>query len=158
MNARQVLTGAATLLLALGVGCGQDSSGENAEGNDAPASGPTESVSPDPGSESDPQHGDPVPSEQIDDSALPTEYPREVSTTGGGRTLVITAMESNGCVTAEAEHGAETEQDVTVVLVHHTPGGDVMCTQQVTYPQVAVQLDGALEERTVVLRTEDRQG
>ncbi|MBA0125703.1 hypothetical protein H0B56_09145 [Haloechinothrix sp. YIM 98757] len=158
MDTRQVLVGAAALLLALGAGCGQDSSAANGEGNDAPASTPTESVSPDPGSDSDVQHGDPVPPEQIDDSALPAEYPREVSTTEGGRRLVVTAMESNGCVTAEARNAAETEQDVTVVLVHHTPGGDVMCTQQVTYPKVAVQLDGTLEDRTVVLKTEDRQG
>ncbi|MDV6014477.1 hypothetical protein [Haloechinothrix sp. LS1_15] len=152
------------LLLAVAMGCAT-------AGGDGSTADPEETTTPETGEPDDANSGDrqggdgqagngeeeaTVPPERIDGSALPEGYPTEVVIRDGGRTLVITARESSGCVTASAELAGQADRHVTVLLVHTRAEGDVMCTQQVSYPEVTVALDEPLADRTVLLRAEER--
>ncbi|MGH3520550.1 MAG: hypothetical protein ACRDQ7_24905 [Haloechinothrix sp.] len=103
----------------------------------------------------DPVPDGPVPQEQIDGSALPQGYPREAATRGNGRTVVITAQEA-GCGKASAKLVEQTRTGVVVLLVHTVPSGDVMCTMDIRYPQVTIDLDEPLADRRLVLEPEER--
>lgn len=168
MQVKQLIGASAALLTMAAAGCqgngAQDPDGDAGQGNGGVAA----TEHPPPGEDADSTDGtdgtdggegagDDVAAGQIDGSALPEDYPEEVSTGDEGTTLVITAVESSGCVTASADIAGQSEREVTVTLVHTEENGDVMCTQQITYPPVEVELDEQLGDRTVVLETEDRQ-
>ncbi|MGH3449672.1 MAG: hypothetical protein ACRDQW_02895 [Haloechinothrix sp.] len=130
-----MIAGAAVLLLSV-AGC----AGAESVDVPAPAAGERQSV----------------PARQIDGSALPKGYPREAVTHRNGRILEITAQES-GCAQASAELVEENRREVTVLLVHTVPSGDVMCTMDIRYPTVSVELDEPLGARTVVLEPTARE-
>jgi hypothetical protein len=98
-----------------------------------------------------------VPAAQADFSALPAGYPHEVWTSADGRTLFARA-EEGGCDRVHAEMREQTAQRVVVGLVKtQAPTRGQMCTMDIRYPVVSVQLDEPLGQRTVLLRSEDRR-
>lgn len=93
---------------------------------------------------------------QVDASALPKGYPRKVVLNDAGDKLTITAQES-GCGKASAEVTKQSRSQVVVLLVHTVPKEERMCTMDVRYPQLRVELDKPLGDRTLVLRAEERK-
>ncbi|WP_197319224.1 hypothetical protein [Saccharomonospora sp. NB11] len=100
-----------------------------------------------------PQDG-PVPAGQIDAKALPEGYPLDVSVSDEGHTLTVVAQEG-GCTKVSAEATEQTEKTVTVTLVESKPADkNVMCTMDMRYPPLTVELDEPLGEREIVLAYE----
>ncbi|MDR7303148.1 hypothetical protein [Haloactinomyces albus] len=91
-----------------------------------------------------------VPPENIDATALPKGYPREVWTQGGGIVVVATGQEG-GCSNVHAEVAEQTGKKVRVVFVEEIPEPAGICTMDIRYPAVTAELDAPLGERTVVL-------
>lgn len=163
-----MMAGSAVLLMALAGCAGEDQSGapgrDDAATSSAPA-GPTTPTdaeagdgAPDPGEAGDDaplKHGTLLAKGQLDASALPKGYPRKASTTDDD-TVVITASES-GCTKVTAELVKQTESEVEVLLVHTTPADKPMCTMDIRFPKVAVELDEPLGERKLVLKAEQRK-
>lgn len=98
---------------------------------------------------------EPVPPERVDATSLPASFPKDVGTSQRGRMLVIRAQEG-GCGKASAELPQQNARQVTVNLVETKPGGNPMCTMDIRYPTLTVQLAQPLDERSVVLRHEER--
>jgi hypothetical protein len=73
-------------------------------------------------------------------------------TTGDGRTVGTYAQEG-GCGRSEAKPTAQTDQQVTILLMEVIPKPDsrTMCTMDIRYPKVSVTLDAPLGERRIVL-------
>ncbi|MEY7972854.1 hypothetical protein AB8O38_12725 [Saccharomonospora xinjiangensis] len=95
--------------------------------------------------------GGPVPKGQIDASALPDGHPVDVAVDEGGRTLTIVAQEG-GCTRASATVAEQTAQRVEVTLVESQPADkNTMCTMDMRYPPLTVDLDEPLGKRVVVL-------
>lgn len=102
--------------------------------------------------------GKAVPPGQVDAGALPKGYPRDVSTRAGGRQLAVVAQEG-GCGKAGVEIAAQNAQRVALTLVETTPSDpNTMCTMDMRYPVLTVQLEAPLDGRTVVLDSERRKG
>ncbi|WP_298177771.1 hypothetical protein [Saccharomonospora sp.] len=100
-----------------------------------------------------PQDG-PVPEEKIDASALPEGYPIDAMASDEGRTLTIVAQEG-GCTKVSATLAEQTEERVTVTLVEAKPADEnTMCTMDVRYPPLTVELDEPLGDRELVLEHE----
>lgn len=174
------IAGSAVLVMAL-AGCGDDSgapaSGQDGpeQGNsapsepgkpgDEPADGPQEQ--PDVGIPENNGGGDapnvvkppagakPVASKQIKAEGLPKGHPKKVLTKGS--TLAVTAQES-GCEKATAKVGEQSASQVEVTLVVTQPKEAKMCTMDIRFPSISVELDKPIGERTVVLKTERRKG
>jgi hypothetical protein len=97
----------------------------------------------------------PLAGERVDGSALPEEYPREVSVVGDGRMLAILAKEG-GCSRASAKLTKQSGTQVVVTLVETTPKQERACTMDIRFPTLSVTLDQPLGDREVVLRYEAR--
>jgi hypothetical protein len=100
--------------------------------------------------------GTPLPASQLDATALSEAYPKKVVLSSDAKKLTITAVES-GCGKASAELGEQNPQRVKVVLVETTPATSQLCPMNIRYPQVSVDLDAALGQRIVELRSEQRK-
>lgn len=93
----------------------------------------------------------PVPIGQIDASALPEGYPVDVAVSEEGRTLTIAAQEG-GCTKASATVAEQSAERVEVTLVESKPADkNTMCTMDMRYPPLTVELDEPLGKRMVVL-------
>jgi hypothetical protein len=92
----------------------------------------------------------PVPSDQIDSSALPAEYPRLAWTEDEGGMVVGLYGQEGGCTHAHADLREQTPRLVRVAVVEVTTSSGP-CTMDLRYPSLAVQLDAPLGDRTVVL-------
>ncbi|MGH3889261.1 MAG: hypothetical protein ACRDSZ_22335 [Pseudonocardiaceae bacterium] len=90
-----------------------------------------------------------LPSDQIDSSALPPDYPRLVWTQGDGRRVGLYGQEA-GCTHVHAGLRRQTPRLIRVALVEVTPKSGP-CTMDLRFPLLAVQLDAPLGDRTVVL-------
>lgn len=97
----------------------------------------------------------PLAAKQIDGSGLPTGHPKKVLVKGS--TLSITAQES-GCDKATAELDKQTGSQVQVTLVVTQPKEPKMCTMDIRFPSLNVELDEPIGKRTVVLKAEKRKG
>ena len=98
-----------------------------------------------------PPHGvRPVPSAQIDSSALPPGYPRLAWTQDEGRMVVGIYGQEGGCTYAHADLREQNPRLVRVAVVEVTTSSGP-CTMDLRYPSLAVQLDVPLGDRTVVL-------
>jgi hypothetical protein len=96
-----------------------------------------------------------IPAGQLDASALPSGFPREVYTGKDGKLLSVKA-EEGGCGHAVATLMEQSAQRVVIDL-SETPGQPgQMCTMDIRYPVVSVTLDAPLGNRTVVLHKEQR--
>lgn len=105
---------------------------------------------------SDGDEGGKLPKTRIEAQDLPASYPVDVRTLDGGRTLRITA-EEGGCDKASAELVEETAAAVTVRLVTTKPADpQTICTMDIRYPPLDVELAEPLGERDVVLQHAER--
>lgn len=96
----------------------------------------------------------PMSEELIDTSALPEGYPTEVAVSDEGHTLTIVAQEG-GCTKVSAKVAEQTEEQVTVTLVESEPADEnVVCTMDMRYPPLTVELDEPLGDRQLVLEHE----
>ncbi|PRX51239.1 hypothetical protein B0I33_101392 [Prauserella shujinwangii] len=118
-----------------------------ADGGAQPEPGPP----PEPGPSPEPG----VPPDQLDDRALPEEYPRQVSVSDGGRRLSVVA-EEGGCGRASVELTEQSARRVVLTLVETRPAEPKMCTMDMRYPLLSVTLDRPLGDRELVLRHERR--
>lgn len=149
MTWKQTILGAVAGLLVLSA-CGQAPAQEDA------ASGPSESASeqfkkrP---AEHEAKNG-PVPKSQLNAGGLPDAFPREAKARDSK--LTITAQEG-GCSEASAEVSDQAADTVTVLLVETEPADKMMCTMDVRYPPVTVELDQPLGDRTLVLEHTKRK-
>lgn len=140
--------GAGILLLAV-TACAEQQP-EVGFGGQPPASssaeqGPPASISPNP-----PEKRAGLPEKQVDATALPKGYPREVWTQRDGAVVAATGQEG-GCGSVHAEISEQTPKRVGIVFVEETPKGADACTMDIRYQPVTVELDAPLGERTVVL-------
>lgn len=101
-----------------------------------------------------PDGGHKLAPDQLDASGLPKGHPKKVLVDGAK--LTITAQES-GCEKASAELGAQTGSKVVVTLVRTTPEDAQMCTMDVRFPPLTVELDKPIGDRTLVLKSEARK-
>lgn len=182
MRINQVIAGIAVVLV-LGAGCADGEPENTADGTGAPTSAsaegaePPSSPAPDDemgtgdgadegdsadggpgngdGSDESQHQGQEVPEGRVDGSALPDDYPQKV-TTGADTTVTVTGRES-GCGEASAEVQEQTAEQVSIVLVHTVSDDDRMCTMDIRYPPLTVQLDEPLGDRELVLTAEERQ-
>lgn len=93
----------------------------------------------------------PAPMGQIDASALPDGYPVDVAVSDEGRTLTVVAQEG-GCTKVSATVAEQNDERIEVKLVESKPADkNVMCTMDMRYPPLTVELDEPLERRVVVL-------
>lgn len=96
-----------------------------------------------------------VPAGQIDVTALPDGYPREVSASNGDTVLSITA-EEGGCGHISAAAVEQTARRVVVQLTQTRGQADQMCPMHVRDITVTVTLSAPLGRRTVVLEPAPR--
>lgn len=146
MRRLHAAVGAGALLLALAA-CAQQPTNEVGFGGQPPA--PPGPVQPKPE-----QERAPVAETAVDVSALPKGYPKKVWTQDDGTVIVATGQEG-GCSKVHAELAEQTADHVKVVLVEETPEPPGICTMDLRYPPVAVQLDAPLDARKVVLEQRD---
>jgi hypothetical protein len=96
-----------------------------------------------------------VPAKQIDASALPADYPRDVTTGNGGTVLSIRAQEG-GCGRVSAAVVEQAAQRVVVNLKETKAQTNQMCTMDIRTPVISATLDAPLAARTLVLTVEPR--
>lgn len=159
------IAGSAVLVMAL-AGCGErtgapPSGPEQGSTSSVPSapgggdSGETSAPEQDPPNVGKPPPGaKPLPAKQIDGSDLPSGHPKKVLVKG--TTLSITGQES-GCENATAELNKQTGSQVQVTLVVTEPKEPRMCTMDIRYPSLNVELDEPIGKRTVVLKVEKRK-
>lgn len=103
-----------------------------------------------------PAGGTGVPQQQLDVTALAEGYPVLVWTEDDGKTVGVVAQEG-GCGKASVEVPEQTDTQVVILMVETVPATSQMCTMDLRYPKLTAELDAPLGERTVVLKTEQRQ-
>ncbi|MCP2179924.1 hypothetical protein [Prauserella alba] len=130
--------------------CGQPPAEQDAGGG--PAESASEQFKKQP-AEHEAKNG-PVPASQLNAGGLPDGFPREAE--AADTSLTITAQEG-GCGEASAEVTGQSTDTVTVLLVETEPAGKMMCTMDIRYPPVTVELDQPLGERTLVLEHTKRK-
>lgn len=101
-----------------------------------------------------PPDGKPVT--KLDTGALTPDYPQTVWTQGDGRTVGVIAQEG-GCGKASASVLEQSAAAVKIELVETTPLTKQMCTMDIRFPPLTVQLSEPLGERTVVLTSRQEQ-
>ncbi|MFR9729249.1 hypothetical protein ACL03H_08475 [Saccharopolyspora sp. MS10] len=117
-------------------------------GGQPPAPAPAAPVQPKPE-----QERTPVPDDLIKAAEQSGKTPRVWTQDGGS--VVVTNGQEGGCSKVHAEVAEQDAQQVKVVLVNETPEPPGICTMDLRYPPVAVQLDAPLDQRTVVLEERD---
>jgi hypothetical protein len=130
-------------LLMLVVACGQQADQTTPGSGSGPA---TLSVAPSAGA---------VPATQLDASALPEGFPQEVWVQGDGKTLAVRTQEG-GCGKASVEVAEQTDGQVVLTIVETQPTDAPVCTMDIRYPIITVTLDRPVDDRTIVLRSEQR--
>ncbi|HUQ59344.1 hypothetical protein [Lentzea sp.] len=99
---------------------------------------------------------DGTPVTKIDTNALTPDYPRTVWTQGDGRTVGVVGQEG-GCGKASASVLEQNASAVKIELLETTPLTKQMCTMDIRFPPLTVQLSEPLGERTVVLTSRQEQ-
>jgi hypothetical protein len=166
MRAFPVVTGAIVLLLVLG-GCGKaaDQSspaagqpGPTSPTTSQPTGSSTPGSTPAPPTTQLPEQTGPLPSAQVDTSALPSYYKeRKVWTINGGRTLQLSAMARDACAGVTAKVVEQNQTEVRVVISPMdmpqggSPDGPPICAQVLTPRIVTVDLKVPLGNRKVIV-------
>ena len=101
-----------------------------------------------------PPDGKPVT--KLDANALASDYPRTVWTQGDGRTVGVVAQEA-GCGKASASVLEQSATVVKIELLETLPLDKQMCTMDIRFPPLTVQLNESLGERTVALTSRQAQ-
>jgi hypothetical protein len=115
---------------------------------------PSESVAPGPAFPGVhlPTGAEPVPGTQVDASAVPASFPREVWTEHNGTSLGFDS-EQGGCFSASASVTRQTAKQVVVRFVQQDSGTAAhACPMYVRYKPTYVSLAAPLGKRTVVLQ------
>ncbi|GHH53309.1 hypothetical protein [Lentzea cavernae] len=99
---------------------------------------------------------DGTPVTKLDANALLPDQPRTVWTVGDGKTVAVLAQEG-GCGKASASVLEQTATAVKIELLETTPLTKQMCTMDIRFPPLTVQLSEPLGERTVVLTSRQEQ-
>ncbi|OLF16897.1 hypothetical protein [Actinophytocola xanthii] len=161
-NRLGTVVGAALLLVLVGA-CGNPQENQNTAGDPRPTEVSTPTVSTPTSTEPDrqpartpPSGAEKVPASQIDTAALPERYPVLVWTENDGRTVGVVAQEG-GCGRASLEATQDAEQ-VVITMVETVPDDGRPCTMDLRYPKLTTELEQPLDQRTVVLRNEQRKG
>ncbi|WP_233157882.1 hypothetical protein [Actinokineospora bangkokensis] len=102
-----------------------------------------------------PDGGAQVGAAQVDATGLKENYPVMVWTLDSGSTLGVVAQEG-GCGKASAELTEQSESTVAVTLVETKPADKQMCTMDLRYPKLTLELAQPLGDRKVVLTQEQR--
>lgn len=151
----------AGVLLFLTASCANPQDDQGGAGQPRPPE-TTSSAEPPPSTEPDrqparrpPTGGERVAPQRIDATALPEGYPVMVWTEDGGRTIGVVAQEG-GCGKASVEVTAQDTNTVEVTVVETVPADPRPCTMDLRYPKVTAELDQPLDQRTVVLKNEQR--
>ncbi|HVK25961.1 MAG TPA: hypothetical protein VM677_31780 [Actinokineospora sp.] len=139
---------AIVVLIAL-AGCGTPQSA----GPDLPPASSAPNVQP---GVTPPAEGTPVPPAKVDAGELPEGFPRTVWTESTGATLGVVGQEG-GCGKASAEVAEQSAGRVVLILIETTSSTAQMCTMDIRFPVLRVDLDQPLGERTVVLKAEQRK-
>lgn len=146
----------AGLLLILASACANPQENQEANTDRPPVT--SESTTPDrQPARTPPAGGTPVLAEQLDTSTLAEGYPVMVWTEDGGATVGVVAQEG-GCGKASVEVAEQTDAQVVVVMVETVPATEQMCTMDLRYPKLTAELDAPLDDRKVVLKSEQRKG
>lgn len=101
-----------------------------------------------------PPDGKPVT--KLDTNALSSDYPRTVWTQGDGQTVGVLAQEG-GCGKASASVLEQSASVVRIELLETLPLDKQMCTMDIRFPPLKVQLNEPLGERTVALTSRQEQ-
>jgi hypothetical protein len=103
-----------------------------------------------------PPDGKPVALAKIDGNGLVADHPRTVWTQGDDRTVGVVGQES-GCGKVSANVLSQAADAVKIELLETLPLEKKMCTMDIRFPPLTVQLDQPLGERTVVLSSRQEQ-
>lgn len=150
------MVGTGVLLLVISA-CGSAQNTSTGAGGGPTLPTATESVeAPLPGTAPGEVPPDGKPVTKLDASALDENQPRTAWTQGDGKTLGVIGQEG-GCSKASAAVLEETDVAVKVELVETTPLTKEMCTMDIRFPPLTVQLAEPLGERTLVLTSRQEQ-
>jgi len=103
-----------------------------------------------------PSGGEKVATNQLDVKALPKGYPVMVWTEDDGRTIGVVAQEG-GCGKASVEVPTQDDTKVVITMIETVPSDPQPCTMDLRYPKLTTELDQPLDQRTVVLKNEQRK-
>jgi hypothetical protein len=124
----------------------------------APATSPTGAVAPPPPSQTvgRPTQGiapgdDVIAETQVDARALPEGYPRGLTRSADGKTVILQA-EEGGCRRVSAHVGDQTAQQVVVFVAVTAPKKGQLCPDYIKDVSIPLALTEPLGTRTVVLR------
>jgi hypothetical protein len=155
---RLLTVAGAGVLLALGGACAGPQN-DTVQPGGAPPALTTEPQPPTSGSgNSDqvpPAGSQPVVKEKMDTAALPKGYPTKVWTQGDGKSVGLVTQEG-GCGKAGVEIAEQSAGTVTLLVFEAVPAKPKMCTMDLRYPTMSVNLDQPLGDRKLVLRHERR--
>ncbi|WP_439664447.1 hypothetical protein ACSHWB_25225 [Lentzea sp. HUAS TT2] len=101
-----------------------------------------------------PPGGKPVT--KLDANGLAPDHPRTVWTQGDGKTVGVVAQEG-GCGKASASVLEQNASTVRIELLETLPLTKQMCTMDIRFPPLTVQVTEPLGERTVVLTSRQEQ-
>jgi hypothetical protein len=101
-----------------------------------------------------PPDGKPVV--KLDANGLTPDHPRTVWTQGDGKTVGVVAQEG-GCGKASASVLEQNASTVKIELLETLPLTKQMCTMDIRFPPLTVQISEPLGERTVVLTSRQEQ-
>lgn len=101
-----------------------------------------------------PPDGKPVT--KLDASALAPDHPRTVWTQGDGKTVGVVGQEG-GCGKVSASVLEQNASTVKIELLETLPLTKQMCTMDIRFPPLTVQLSEPLGERTVALTSRQEQ-
>ncbi|KOV79131.1 hypothetical protein ADL03_38395 [Nocardia sp. NRRL S-836] len=99
---------------------------------------------------------DGTPVTKLDTNALASDYPRTAWTQGDGKTVTVVAQEA-GCGKASASVLEQSASVVKIELLETLPLDKQMCTMDIRFPPLKVQLNEPLGERTLVLTSRQEQ-
>ncbi|SMD13995.1 hypothetical protein [Lentzea albidocapillata] len=149
------VVGTGVLLLVISAcGSAQNAGAGAGGGQELPTATSTSEVPPNVAPGEVPPDGKPVT--KLDANALPPDQPRTAWTQGDGKTVGVVAQEG-GCGKASASVLEQNASTVKIELLETLPLTKEMCTMDIRFPPLTVQLSEPLGERTVVLTSRQEQ-
>ncbi|WP_245733931.1 hypothetical protein [Lentzea jiangxiensis] len=149
------VVGTGALLLVLSACGGAQNAGTGAGGGPTLPTATSSSEAP-PGVAPGEVPPDGTPVTKLDANGLASDYPRTVWTQGDGKTVGVVAQEA-GCGKASASVLEQNASTVKIELLETLPLTKEMCTMDIRFPPLTVQLSEPLGERTVVLTSRQEQ-
>lgn len=149
------VVGTGVLLLVISAcGSAQNAGTGTGGGQELPTATSSSEVPPNAAPGEVPPDGKPVT--KLEAGALPPDQPRTAWTQGDGKTVGVVAQEG-GCGKASASVLEQNASTVKIELLETLPLTKQMCTMDIRFPPLTVQLSEPLGERTVVLTSRQEQ-